>query len=121
MSGLIELSNSAARWLKVGSKRGVSSIEYGTSGSPDFCRNHRRRCESGDKPKRSVPDDCSHAASVVTSRHQIVRKSDGPIELAGQSDHSDDVGKGGMMRLRMDGEAPVQPRNPAARLAREIR
>lgn len=29
MSGLIQLSNSAARWLKIGSKRGVSAIEYG--------------------------------------------------------------------------------------------
>jgi pilus assembly protein Flp/PilA len=29
MSRLIELSKSAAHWLKVGSKRGVSAIEYG--------------------------------------------------------------------------------------------
>ena len=50
MSRLIELSRSAAVWLKVTSNRGVSAIEYGLIGSPDRPRHHRGRHDPRHEP-----------------------------------------------------------------------
>ena len=63
MSGLIQLSNSAARWLKIGSKRGVSAIEYGLLAALISLVIVGGVVKVGTNLKRSFPDDCSHAAT----------------------------------------------------------